>query len=191
MILWDHIKKTNVKFESRNGEECIWQIRYRWDLLTHKVRRWTFRLTILKCSNNVRNMSLSSLITTFSWILASTVRRFSSWDTKWPFTTLCLFSSHFPIPEEKGYSFPGLSQSFPEIQGMILIGPRWSRCPLGPNLIVRGWRTLTDTSWIRCLTVKNSYWMACKTMGMGRGNFSKNYKGTKWTKATDVHNAIL
>lgn len=105
MILQDHIKKTNVKFESRNGEECIWQIRYRWDLLTRKVRRWTFRLTILKCSNNVRNTSLSSLITTFSWILASTVRRFSSWDTKWPFTTLFILIP-FSHPRREGLLFP-------------------------------------------------------------------------------------
>lgn len=194
VILWDHIKKTNVKFESRNGEECIWQIRYRWDLLTHKVRRWTFRFTILKCSNNVRNMSISSLISTFSWILASTVRRFSSWDRKW-LSQPCVYSHPiFPSQERRAtlsQSFPGLSQSFPEIQGMTLIGPRWSRCPLGPIPLVRGWRTLTDASWIRCLAVQNSCWTACKTMGMGRGNFSKNYKGTKWTKATDVHNAIL
>lgn len=147
------LRRLMWNLSSRKGEGCIWQIRYRGDLFTHKTRRWTFRLATFKCSKDVRNMPISSLISAFSWILASFCKKAFSMRQGLSFNSAIFITFWFSHPRRKGLLF--LHVYKPAIQGRTLIGPRWAKCPLGPILIVRGWRILTDTSWIRCLTVQD------------------------------------
>lgn len=177
VTLQDHIKTNTWNLNSRK-RGCVWPIRYRADLSFYKTRRWTFRSAMFQCSKDVRDTPVSSLVSAFSWILASFCGGLSPGGRRWPLIILYLYSCCFSIPVEKRW----IGQSTEEL------GPSWVKYPLRPTLVAKGWRIPTGPGAILCRT---HVWQLTGPFGTGRGNFSKGYKDIRWIKITNVLDDIF
>lgn len=122
MTLWDNIKKMDRwNLNSRKGEGYIWWIRYGGDLLDCKTRKWTIRPAILKYSNDVKNLPVSSLISAFCWILASFCKKALSMGQEMAFNGPIFSPFLFIHPSREGLLLLSVYES--AIEGRTLSRP--------------------------------------------------------------------